>query len=379
MAHRSFGALADTVEAYTGNTNAGAALAHVQAGYERALLGIDPRDSHVHTWAFARPIGELAVTATVSGTATGVYDAGADETTITATAATFVPSHVGDTITVTGGGGPGIDLALVIASYTSSRIVVATGGQAFVAKPITLPHSGIYPLPNDFGGLLESPVYPYPAGVTTSRWREASPEEVFEAWRASKTQGTARLYALVPLPTARICEWGTATLVPTAGGATVEVPTGLATVESVLALYAEDPERADPLWSDGVVTAGAVTIQSADPAGNEAIWYLLAGVTGTAARQTWAIAVSPKPDSDRVLRYRYFVDPPDATDSFTAYPVGGPLMGPLYEAAALADAEAKLSRTPGRWETRFEQLMAGCIDRDRTLFETEGQEQLEDA
>lgn len=42
-------------------------------------------------------------------------------------------------------------------------------------------------------------------------------------------------------------EYGTATLVPAAGGATVEVGTGLATVESVLALYAADPARADPL------------------------------------------------------------------------------------------------------------------------------------
>ena len=377
MAHRSFGQLCDQVELYTGNTAAGAALAHVKSGFERVLLGIDPRDSHVHAWSFAQPVSELWITANVSGTATGVYDAVAAETTITATAALFVPSQVGETITVTDGGGPGVDLTLVIASYTAPTIVVATGGQAFAAKPISLPHGGIYTLPSDFGGLVEAPVYPW-SDEATCRWQEASPEEIFDAWRRSKTRSTTYLYALVPVATPRVIETGTATLVPTAGGARVEVPTGLATVECVLALYAADPARADPLWSDGIITTGAVTIQCADPAGNEAIWYLMSGSTGGSARQTWGIAVSPKPETDRLLRYRYFVDPADPTDSASAYPIGGPLLGPLYEAAALADAEAKNSREPGRWETRFQQLMAGSIDRDRALFETEGRMQMED-
>jgi hypothetical protein len=341
---------------------------------------MSPAGGQTHLWSFAQPVSELWITANVSGTASGVYDAVAVETTITATAAIFVPSQVGETVTVTDGGGPGVDLSLVIASYTAPTIVVATGGQAFAAKAVTLPHGGIYTLPSDFGGLVEAPVYPYSAEATCL-WHEASPEEVFDAWRRSKTRSTTYLYALVPVATPRVedaIETGTATLVPTAGGARVEVATGLATVECVLALYAADPERADPIWSDGIITAGAVTIQCADPAGNEAIWYLMSGSTGGSARQTWGIAVSPKPETDRLLRYRYFVDPPDPTDSVSAYPIGGPLLGPLYEAAALADAEAKLAREPGRWETRFQQLMAGCIDRDRTLFETSSQAQIED-
>jgi hypothetical protein len=296
------------------------------------------------------------------------------QTTITATTPIFVPSQIGETITVTDGGGAGVDLALVIASYTSSTVIVATGGNAFTSKAVSLPHNGIYALPADFGGLVEAPVYPWPSGEAACDWREASPEEVFRAWRQSNTRSTAYLYALIPIATPPTIEAGTAML----AGGTVEVPTALSTIWSVVAMYAEDPERADPLWSDGVVTAAAVTIQCADPAGDEDIWYILAGPVGSSARQTWGLAVAPKPLADRVLRYRYFVDPPDPADSAAAWPIGGPLLGPLYEAAALADAEAKLSREPGRWEKRFQELMAGCIDRDRTLFETYSQAQLSD-
>jgi hypothetical protein len=300
MPHRSFGELCDAVEALTGDKTAGAALSHVKNGYELTLLGIDPRDAHVHTWSFLQPVADLAILANITGTAKGVYDAGTDLTTITATTDIFVASQVGDTIAVTAGGGVGVDLALVIASYTSSKVVVANAGNAFDAKAVSLPHTGIYTLPADFGGLVEAPAYPYPSGAAAPEWREESVEEIFEMWRHSKSVGTACRFALVALPQ----------------------------------------------------------------------------VSG--AKQTWAIVVAPKPAANRVLRYRYVIDAPAAADSATAYPLGGPLMGLLYEAAALADAEMRTSGNPGRWAEKYALLMAGCIDRDKTLFETDGPTQMAD-
>jgi len=368
MAHRSFAALCRTVEVYTGAKTAGAALAHVQAGYERVLLGLDPRDNGAYLWSFLQPVADLSIAAAIAGVATGVYDAVLLHTTVTATTAIFVPSQVGSTLTVTDGGGAGVDLALEIESYVSATCVVATGGNDFTAKAVSLPHTGIYTLPEDFGGLLEAPVYPYSA-LASKRWEEHSPEEVFAAWRLSKTAGTAWLYAVVPLSQVglRVIEYGYATL----SGGTVEVPTNLASVEAIVAMYAADPGRADPLVSDGTVTAAAITLGCADPMGNEKVWYFAAGPISASLKQRWALIVAPRPEADRTLRIRYVQDAPPATDSDAQYPVGWPLMGSLYEAAALADAEAKNSREPGRWETRYQQLMAGSIDVDRSLFKTQ--------
>jgi len=70
-----------------------------------------------------------------------------------------------------------------------------------------------------------------------------------------------------------------ATLVPTAGGATVEVPTRLSQILAAYCTWKDDPGRADNLRCDCVITAGAVTVSCQDPAGNEKISVLLVGLT----------------------------------------------------------------------------------------------------
>jgi hypothetical protein len=90
--------------------------------------------------------------------------------------------------------------------------------------------------------------------------------------------------------------------------------------------------------------------------------------------QGWAIIVSPKPDVDRLVRYRYRVDGNAlaAVDDSYHWPIGGMHMDSVYEYAALADAEARLTKQPGMWEARFQQAMGLAIDADRALFETQG-------
>ena len=294
VGYKSFGNLCDAVEAITGNTTTGAALPLVQSAYERVLGGQDPRDEAiVHTWSFLQPIAALTISKHTTGTATGVYAAGTGLTTITATTALFVPSQVGLAIDVTDIDGALTDASLTIASYTSSTVIVATGGEDFAAKAVSLPHSGMYALPSDFAGLIEAPVYPWPNGESVWDFEEAAPETIFAEWRDTQTAGAAVKYA--------------------------------------------------------IVAASQVA----------------------GAKQTYLLIVSPKPSSDRILRYRYRAAPADATDDPTKYPLGGPLMGPVYEAAVKAEAEIAGSQGVGRWEARFRGEMVSAIARDKAFFSTE--------
>jgi len=191
MPYRSFGALCDVVEGFTGITTAGAALVHVIAGYNRVLAGLDPRDNRVHKWSFLAPVSWLTIAENVTGTATGVYNAGTDTTTITATTAIFTPEQVGTDITVAT-----LAAALPIASYTSTTIVVATGGEDFSGKAVSLPHHGFYDLPSDFAGLVEPPVYPWPNTARTATLT-AAPYEVFDRWRQGHYTGVPKRFAVL--------------------------------------------------------------------------------------------------------------------------------------------------------------------------------------
>lgn len=70
------------------------------------------------------------------------------------------------------------------------------------------------------------------------------------------------------------------TLVPTAGGATVEVPTHLTKILAAYCTWKDNPERADQPHCDCVITNGQVTVTCQDPAGNEKVSVLLVGRAG---------------------------------------------------------------------------------------------------
>lgn len=192
MARLATGVICDAVEVFSGNAMAGAALLHFHAGYNRVLAGGDPRDAGgaPHLWSFLELRAELSLAAAITGTATGVLAAGL--TTITATTAIFDPIQVGDSITVTT-----VTLPMVIASYASSTVIVATLGESFAGKAVSLPHHGIYALPAGFDGFLEPPVYALAAGLATPDLVEVSPQRLFEMRRESNAVGTPRYYALV--------------------------------------------------------------------------------------------------------------------------------------------------------------------------------------
>lgn len=191
----SFGSICDTVETYTGNVVASNALAYVIRAYERVLAGVDPRDplGNPHAWSFLQPVAELTLAALATGTATGVYSATTEQTTITATTAIFGPAQVGDTITVADVG----DLKIV--DYTSPTVVVAEGGEDFEAKGVSLPHSGIYDLPATWGGMAEDPVYPVFDGEERPRLERVTLARLAELWREYRTAAGVIYYAVGPV------------------------------------------------------------------------------------------------------------------------------------------------------------------------------------
>ena len=181
------------VERFTGNSDPGAALLHVRAGYQRFLTGSQPDDPRaVHTWNFLQPLGTLAVTYQTSGfVSTGVYDADEETTTVTATAAAFATWMTGLTITVTDVGD------LVIYSVTSTTVAVCTDGEDFAGKATSVPANGIYALPADYGGQIEVFQYPYDPTYATPVMEEVGPEDIMAWWAASNTPADPRLFAVV--------------------------------------------------------------------------------------------------------------------------------------------------------------------------------------
>ncbi len=185
----SAGALCDAVEAVSGVTTAAHALGFVNSGYAKFLEGIDPRDNERHVWSFLQPLATLALAYQTTGTATGVY---ATLTTVTATAAVFQPTNIGDTMTVADTGD------LTIADYTSATVVTVSGSHAFTGKAITIPHGGLYDLPSDFGGMIDRPYYAYSTTAGRCELHESSAEAILRMYENDTPVSTAYYWAVVP-------------------------------------------------------------------------------------------------------------------------------------------------------------------------------------
>jgi len=196
--------LADKVEK-TLTLEEGMGLECVREGFGRFLKGMDPFDTlkAPHVWSFLSPRAEMTWSMTVTGTGTGVYD-DSTYTVITATTAIFSPEQVGDTITVDGSD------TYEVKTYTSSTIVSISGDNAFAAKSLSLPHSGVYTLPANFGGLVAPFVYPYSA-LQRPLLEKSAPSDIMKMLSYQRTVGTPAYYAISadPLTAQDDGGWGT--------------------------------------------------------------------------------------------------------------------------------------------------------------------------
>ena len=115
-----------------------------------AIEGNERKTSH--QWSFLKPIDTITVwddIAVVStSTVTGVYSGVTFKTTLTANVASFYPTMVGKTITITDVGD------FTITAYTSTTVIVVSGdASAAVTKTFSFVSDGKFVLPDDFGGI----------------------------------------------------------------------------------------------------------------------------------------------------------------------------------------------------------------------------------
>lgn len=183
----------DAVEAKIGGTvAAGIALAHVQAGYEDFLKGLDPRPGYPsHDWSFLKAWAEITVHASAASAGTGVYADG--EITLRTDGGIFDAEMVGRYVEIEDYG------VYRIASYTGANEVVLTveSGQsaATFATSKNVRLAGIYDLPTDFGYLVNPFTY-MRSGMPGLQ--QASPEDIQGMWRDQSGVGNATRYAIVP-------------------------------------------------------------------------------------------------------------------------------------------------------------------------------------
>lgn len=188
---RTASALAAIVEGYTGN-DAGTGIAHVNAAYDRILYGIDPRSGIRHRWSFLKPMSSFRIWKTVTGTCVA---ASTIDTVIVVTEAIFYASMIGHNavFTATGNSYP-------ITAVTSTTQVSVTGDPSAEANEdvVTVTADGIYDLGDDFGGMIDAPVYKYNANAQTPRWQQKDAEWILGYLRDTNGVGSPYCWAVVP-------------------------------------------------------------------------------------------------------------------------------------------------------------------------------------
>ena len=193
--------LIDEVEAYGGaNMASGRSLESAQAGYDRFLRGVHPRNETVHTWSFLAPAtSEIRLTASAEGTATGVYTASASAPQVgtmavtTTTAILDTTDHVNKYMIVDN---VGTYRMTAVASTTTAtlQVIRAQDIAGFTAELVWV--AGIYDLPTNFGGLLEPLTYLNSSDYNTPIIQVEDPNTIMGMWRDNDDVGVPDHYAI---------------------------------------------------------------------------------------------------------------------------------------------------------------------------------------
>jgi hypothetical protein len=181
-------------------TTAGNALPYAKRGYNEFLMGMHPLTGMKHTWSFLKRYGEITLTASVEGTATGVYTASATgrqlgTIAVTATTAIFASAQVGSYLTIENVG------TYRITAYTSTTVVtvqVLTGQRAASFTSIAIWLAGIQDLPADWDGLIGGFTYAYSDSYDAPTIEEVDVETVYRHWRNDNDENEAYMFAIIP-------------------------------------------------------------------------------------------------------------------------------------------------------------------------------------
>ena len=185
--------LCDRIEAYTGVTDAGHALAYLNDGYRWLLSGKPHPQDPLHPWSFLTPLAQLDIggsvdATTASGTVGGVV------TVADPAAGIFDPSMVGQIMTIS----DTTERTAQITDYTSATVVTTSDTTGFTTKAVSVGSTGIYDAPSDFGGLVTGFTYGYNTGTYQPALVEVNPERILAMWRDSNLLDDAYYWALAP-------------------------------------------------------------------------------------------------------------------------------------------------------------------------------------
>jgi hypothetical protein len=181
-----------------GESPAGEALTlarhYANDGYAEFLAGGDDPDRGPHRWSFLAPRAEIDLwpdqVAALDG-APAYSAAGGFSTVALHSAATVYESVPGASLSVEGGGEYVVTARL---SASTARVDANASGEADGATA-TLEAGRAYALPDDFGEMIDDPVYPADSAVRTLLRR---PPETVALVAASAQAGPPRMYAVLP-------------------------------------------------------------------------------------------------------------------------------------------------------------------------------------
>jgi len=185
----SAGEMCDTIRKEFGDNDE---LSYLKRGYRRFLKGQHPgMPDCIQHWSFLRPMSQLSLRASVSGTATAENDGGT--VTVTATTEIFAAGDDGEYLTVDGMGtfGP-----LTVADAGAVATFTGTSADEFTAETVWT--GSVYDLPADYGGLVGHQVYIYDSAETSRAFTLVSVEQVLEAWSVDHNDGNPYLFAIAP-------------------------------------------------------------------------------------------------------------------------------------------------------------------------------------
>lgn len=144
-----FDEIQSTVRDYLGESTKDVTAA-INGGYRMAITASpSPGQPGGHAWRFLSPTAEIilwpAVAVDEDVTVTGTEDFYDGVTVLTASADAFYPTMVGTVITITDVG------SFTITEYTSATEVTVAGDASCDAKTFSIPCTGRYSLPADYG------------------------------------------------------------------------------------------------------------------------------------------------------------------------------------------------------------------------------------
>ncbi len=187
-------------------------LSYLKRGLDYFLSGMRPGSDLIHTWSFLRPLAQITIGSSLTGT--GYSSSGAvitpsgseTKTVLTAVTGTFNPSLVGTTIYLYAADGTTVSQTVQILSYISSTSLGldSTTEWASVGTPLNwaTAYNGMASLPSDFSGQEDVVIYTWTGGILRTPMKRVSVNQIVDYWRWPNTLNYPVVFALFPVPSA---------------------------------------------------------------------------------------------------------------------------------------------------------------------------------